>query len=429
MKKIIGSALISLVAASSLQASDFSGFVKYMYAGATNDSNTIDKSSNVVGIELSYEHDIDEKFSTKFTLMSVNPVGNDNDCSRIIGSKYTGTDGFNVLGEVFVKYEDDNSQTILGRQKINTPLLASNFTKMSYQTLLLSGTYEALRYQRDLESGSIDFDLITKYKQRTSDKFYDLGENITGDTTSLDMDYVSLMGYTNSYNGINYQVWDMEAENLTNTIYADASYSKKYKGINFTFAAQVLDQNIDSTSRNISTPEKTVDDSSLIGAKISLAKNGSKLMLAVSKTGDNQIILPWDGSPTFTKICVTNAITRSIKGAGLVKYDGAYMANTMGYKAAYIQSFARFGMPNLKSVIAYAKYSPDAKSVDQINKMAYLTYDMDGIFNGMTISAAYTQIDNFDARSIISGVANPTFWTVQEGQDYTHYKLIINYSF
>ncbi|MBL6970004.1 MAG: outer membrane porin, OprD family [Campylobacterales bacterium] len=429
MKRAIKCLALSLVAISTLQAADLSGFVKYMNAGAQNQDKTIDKESSVLGIELGISEQFSDKFSGKITGMSVEALGDDNSCRRIIDSKaYNNPDGFTVLGEAYIKYEDDNSEITVGRQKINTPLIASNPTGMTYQTLVLSGTFEALRYQKELDSGSIDFSMISKYKQRTSDKFYDLGENITGNTTALDMDYVAMLGYSNSIDkNTEYQLWALKAENLTNTFYGDINYKMKSNGVNIDFAIQGLDQSIDSNQRNIVTTEatqqlnesKTVDDSSLVGAKVSVSKNGSKLMLAATKTGDNQIILPWDGTPAFTKICVTNGLTRSIKGKGLTNYAGAYAANTNALKLAYIQDFSKFGVSGLKSVIAYAKYDTKAATVDQSDKMIYLTYELDGKLKGLTATAAYTKIDNFNADT----------WIIEDGQEYEHYKLILTYSF
>jgi hypothetical protein len=425
MKKLLGGLTLSLITVTALQATDVNGFVKYMSAGASNQDNAIDNQSSVLGIELGINHQFNDSFSGKVTGMAVETLGSDNDCRRIIDSmKYNNPDGFSVLGEAYLKYENDNSEITIGRQKINTPLLASNPTGMTYQTLVLSGTFEALRYQRELNDASIDFSIISKYKQRTSDEFYDLGENITGDA-SLDMNHIAMLGYSTNINkNTEYQLWGLKAENLTNILYGDIDYKIKSNGINIDFAFQGLKQNIDSASKNVTTSEgTTVDNSSLVGAKVSVSKNGSKLMLAVSKTGDNQVILPWDGTPAFTKICVTNGLTRSIIGNGLLKYAGAYAAETNGLKLAYIQDFAKYGISGLKSVIAYAKYDTKAAVVDQKDKMIYLTYELDGILKGFTVSTAYTEIENFEARKVA------TNWTIQPDQDYKHYKLIVNYNF
>jgi hypothetical protein len=425
--------LLSLISAVTLQveANEISGFLKYMHAGAKNQDSSIDKSSNVLGLELGYRYDFNENFSAQATFMGIQPVGGGNNCARVIGSKYTGTDGFSVLGEAYFKYEDEKNEITLGRQKINTPLLASNPTNMTYETFIHVGTFEALRYQREFSSNtSLDFSLITKYKHRTSNKFYSIGENITGDKT-LDTDYIALLGIQHSFNkSLNMQVWALKADNLMSTFYAQIDYKTKLNSIGLNFALQGLNQNIHSQAKNTtSNPYLKVDDSSLVGAKVALSHKGMKLMLAASRTGDSQIILPWDGSPAFTKICVTSAMTKSIKGSGLKKYAGAYSANTTAYKAAFIQNFARFGLPNLKAVAAYTLYDSKAASVNQKNKMLYLKYNFDGKLNGLSLAAAYTKIDNFDARTKVAGKKNPKAWTIQSGQEYEHYKLMLSYRF
>ena len=428
--KLILIPLISVLALQ-IEANEISGFLKYMHAGAKNQNNSIDKSSNVLGLELGYSYDLNENFSVKATFMGIQPLGGGNDCARIIGSKYTGVDGFTILGEAYLQYEDEKNEITLGRQKINTPLLASNPTNMTYETFIHVGTFEALRYQREFNSNtSLDLSLISKYKHRTSNKFYDIGENITGNT-SLDSDYIALLGLQHRFNkSFNIQLWALKADTLMNTFYGQVDYKTKLSGFGLHFALQGLSQNIDSNSKNnTDNPYLRVDDSSLVGAKAALSYKGTKLMFAASRTGDSQIILPWDGSPAFTKICVTSAMTRSIKGSGLKKYAGAYSANTTAYKAALIQNFSRFGLPNLKAVAAYTLYDAKAASVDQKNKMLYLKYDFDGIFNGLSLAAAYTKIDNFDARVKVAGSNNPKAWTTQPGQEYEHYKLMLSYRF
>jgi len=407
------------------------GFMKFMYAGAQNQNGTIDKSSNVLGIELSHTHYFNENISMKNTLMGIEPIGGGNNCSRIIGSKYTGTKGFGVLGESYLKFENDDSEITFGRQKINTPLLASNPTNMTYETFIHVGTFEALRYTRELNKDTtLDFSLISKYKHRTSNAFYSIGKNITGDN-SLDSDYTALLGLQHSFDrSLSGEIWGLKTDGLMRTVYGEMSYTAKAYGFGLNIDIQGLKQNIDSDSKNnTKNPYLKVDDSYLIGAKFAISSKGTKLLLAASKTGDSQIILPWDGSPAFTKICVTSAMTRSIKGSGLKKYAGAYSANTASFKIALIQNFSRFGMPDLKAVAAYANYSSKASSVHQENKMLFLKYDLSDTIKGVNLSAAYTKIDNFDARMKINGKKNPKAWTTQVGQEYEHYKLIMSYRF
>ena len=428
--KVIVLSLISILSLQ-VEANEISGFLKYMHAGAKNQDSSIDKSSNVLGLELGYRYDFNKNFSAKATFMGIQPVGGGNNCARIIGSKYTGTDGFAVLGEAYLTYEDEQNEITLGRQKINTPLLASNPTNMTHETFIHVGTFEALRYQRVFNSDtSLDVSLISKYKHRTSDTFYDIGENITGDH-SLDSNYIALLGLKHRFNkSFNMQLWALKADALMHTFYGEIHYKTKLSGFGLHVALQGLSQNIDSnTKKSTANPYLKVDDSNLVGAKVALSHKGTKLMLTASRTGDSQIILPWDGSPAFTKICVTSAMTRSIKGSGLTKYAGAYSANTTAYKVALMQNFARFGLPQLKAVAAYTLYDAKAASVDQKNKMLYLKYDFDGTLNGLTLAAAYTKIDNFDARTKVAGKKNPKAWTTQAGQEYEHYKLMLSYRF
>ena len=429
--KFILSTLLLMGSLHQVEANELNGFLKYMHAGASNQEGTIDKSSNVLGLELGYRYDLNENFSAKVTFMGVQPVGGDNNCPRVIGSKYSGVDGFATLGEAYLTYEDEKNEITLGRQKINTPLLASNPTNMTKETFIHVGTFEALRYQREFTAQtSLDFSLISKYKHRTSQDFYDIGENITGDT-HLKSDYIALLGLQHAWNkSLSMQLWALKADALMQTFYGELHYKTKVNHVGVALSLQGLSQNIDSSTKNYSAnPYLKVDNSSLIGAKIAFSHKGTKLMLATSRTGDSQIILPWDGSPAFTKICVTSAMTKSILGMGLKKYAGAYSANTTAYKMALIQSFARFGLPQLKGVAAYAHYNSQAASVNQSNKMLYLKYDFENTLNGLSLAAAYTKINNFDARAKVGGVINPNAWTIQDNQDYEHYKLMLSYRF
>jgi hypothetical protein len=433
MKQNKKSLFISLLLLSTLaHANEFSGFLKYMHAGAENQDNSIDKSSDVLGLELGYTYDINQYFSSKATLMAIEPIGNDNNCARVIGSKYTGTDGFAVLSEAFISYKDMQNSVTLGRQKINTPLLASNPTKMTYDSFIHVGTFEAVRYQRKFNTtSSMDISFISKYKHRSSNKFYDLGENITGDK-SLYSHYIAMVGGYHSFSkSLNMQVWGLKADNLMQTFYTQVDYKTKFnKKFGLKLSLQGLSQHIDTSTKNITkNPYLRVDDSTLVGARVALSYQGSKFMLSAARTGDSQIILPWDGSPAFTKICVTSAMTKSIKGMGLQRYAGAYSANTSSYKAVYIQNYAKLGLSNLKTVAAYAHYNSDASPVDQSNKMLYMTYDFNSTLKGLRLALAYTKIDNFDARKKIAGKKNPNTWTIQEGQEYEHYKLALSYRF
>jgi len=361
-----------------ISADEVGGFLKFMHAGAQNQDKSIDRSSSVLGIELGYEKDFTQTLSAGITFMDVEVVGSDK-CTRIIGSKYTGSDGFGVLGEAFVKYEDDKNIIKLGRQKINTPLLASNPTGMTYETFVHAGTFEAITLEREFNpQTSLNLAYITRYKQRTSDRFYDIGENITGND-SLKSDYIAVGGLThNTTNKIKLQFWGLKADNLLNSYYFQADKAIKVGDYRVAFGIQGLSQKIDDKVKSLKN-----DDSSLIGAKVAVSKSGTKIMVAFSKTGSNQIVLPWDGTPAFTKLCVTNTSTKSIKGLGLSNYAGAYGANTKSVKVALIQDFSTFGISGLKGVLAYGQYSPSSALVTQKNKMAYLKYNLYHCFHSV----------------------------------------------
>lgn len=364
-----------------------SGKLKFYNIGTYKQAGTIstlDSNALSVGGQIGITSTKKNGWFTKVNMMTTNGLFVNSDASKVDGSilandtyAVSGTatnkrDSISVVGEAFLAYENEALKAKLGRQIFNSPLASAKDVRMIPSTF--SGAN--VNYRKGGHVLSLAY--FDGFKQRTSDRFYNILEHALGTNT---MTYTgqnsgALLVSSMKVNG-KFRLYNYNMDNFINSTYIDY---KNQTG-NFKWAVQAMYQmsvgNFDTALKNGQVNTTTYSQglqSSEIGAKISFGNKEDELTLATTYTGsvDNaysDIVAPFDGTPLFTDTITGNNLFKSQYGAAL-NADSGYTADTLSFKAAYKHAISK----SVKSFFAIARFDETSKAAAQTDFNAVISW-------------------------------------------------------
>lgn len=279
---------------------------------------------------------------------------------------------YSMIGEAYLNYKISNTNVKIGRQKINTPLLAADDARM------LPNLFEGVVVtNKDIPDTTIIASHITKesvgsfgnvygalgsasaeqlalqsgygigYKRGTNGTFVDLGVVALGDGTDTDGVSSIAMIY-NGIAGLKLQAWNYYAYDILNAIYLQGDYKFNISdGVSLSTSAQYINQS------DIGDALAGEVDSQYMALKLGANIGNLSGYVAYSTTDFNNnaqanggIITPWGGIPAFTQGMVTRhmffadtettkvALTYNIKEFG-IKASAYYASFDIGVNNTY----------------------------------------------------------------------------------------------
>ncbi len=337
------------------------------YSGSAA-SDGLNQMSNAIGGHLKYETAAYEGLTLGAAFYTTNAfLSRDNyastdaryDKQKLINTTVLGSDGdgYSILGEAYIKYVNGKTAVTIGRQKIDSPLMAGDDYRMirnlfnsvevsntsidgvkfnlGHTNQMAAGTF-ANAYAGGLTAAAAGYTAIAANKGNTDfENFGDVyvGEQTAG-ITSLGVTYTGVKG-------LKVQLWDYYAHNISNTIYGDVSYKTKMGSVSPFVAAQFIKQSDagDKLLKNTSISTNGKLDGFYYGLKAGLSVSGFTTYLAYSATSENSdsntegtanksIILMGGGYPVYTQGMVSRQMT--IAGVSAIKAVAAYSFKAMG---------------------------------------------------------------------------------------------------
>lgn len=399
--------------------------------------------ANSIGGQLGYTTESLYGFTLAGTFMTTNPFAlPDNVDTSIIG-KDNGvqgtedpTEGFSVLGEMYLEYQYQGLDVWYGRKTVKTPLVNAKEVRM------LPSTVEGGDASYAFESGiKIGGGYLEKFKQRTSSRFVNIVEHalgtktetITGHTTGNVLP--AYLEWHDAHHAV--RLYNYYAEDFMNMTYFDASHRRQVND-DFTWTAGF--QGMHQHGIGNSVDAMKADEISyggkingrFFGLKAGAGYKESELVLAytnvlASRSDEhNSLVLPWDGTPLFSDMITSNNLFASNYGQGLTS-SANYIAGTSGLKAAYTQTYDFTGISGFKSVLSYAYYdnSNFIKAQQDINLvLAYGIGNFDLALKGIRVS---NNTSNTAADADIK--AGETDASIAQIDTLTQYRVIANYTF
>lgn len=378
-----------------------SGNVMYYYIQTDKDNAaTADTSAkaNSVGGQLSFDTASLYGVSAGVTFMTTNPFLLNDDPSKvetsIIGKNNAArgadpTEGFSILGEAYLAYSYADFDFTLGRKAIKTPFVHSKYVRMIPSTVEgLFGSY-ALNKKSNIEVA-----YLSRFKQRTSDKFIDiiahaLGAN-TKAVTGSDGGYLAMFGVNYIQDEISVKAYDYYADDFINSLYLDTSYKTELSTAKVSFAGQYINQkSIGNADTNLAQVGSVTDGKKInvnaFGLKATASISDAKFVLAYSKvlkddTKHDSMVLPWDGTPLFANSITSNDLFQSLHGSAL-KADSIYIGGSQGIKIAYNQKYDSLGLKGFSTAFGYLNTSNSRFAKDQHDYNAVLGYKYDKHFS------------------------------------------------
>jgi len=286
-----------------------------------------------------------------------------------------GFDSYTYLGELYLNYKRGNTNFKIGRQKLNTPLIAADDARLLpnlYEAAVLSNT--------DIEDTTLILAQVSKMSvgdfgnvygtagsQLSLQSGYGLGFQLAGSGSFRDMGVVALGEGTDTdgvtagaiiYKGIDnlsLQAWNYYAHDILNAFYASADYGFSVSdSLKMKASAQWINQSDvgDSFAGDV--------DANYVAGKLTASAGALSGYFAYSTTdsdtvnasnpgqGNTGIITPWGGIPAYTQGMVTRhqffSDTDSWKVAGTYNLNELLGADV--YRArllSYIQLYKALG--------------------------------------------------------------------------------------
>ncbi|WP_324171010.1 OprD family outer membrane porin [Sulfurimonas sp.] len=333
---------------------------KYSNPVAKADKNQM---SNAIGGYLKYVTAEASGFTLGTAFYTTNAfLARDNDkLNNLINTTVLGADGngYSILGEAYIQYKNGKTAVTVGRQKIDSPLMAGDDYRMirnlfnsveivntsvdgvkfnlGHTTQMAAGTF-ANAYAGGLTAAAAGYTSIKANRGNTD--FEGFGDIYVGESTAG----ITTLGVTyTGIKGLKVQLWDYYAHDISNTIYGDISYKAKMGSITPFVAAQFIKQGAagDKKLKNTGISDKGELEGFYYGLKAGLSVSGfttylaysatsenSDSDLAASDTAKNSIILVGGGYPVYTQGMVSRQMT--LAGVSAIKAVLAYSFKEMG---------------------------------------------------------------------------------------------------
>jgi len=389
----------------------------------SGDINTLDSNGLAVGGHLGVTSKKFFGWFSKVNLMTTQGLFVDNDPSQIdasvlardvstvSGNAFDKGDSITIVGEAYIGFSHEGTKLKVGRQIYNSPLAAAKVVRM------LPSTFSGASAEKKWGDFSLGLAYFDKFKQRTSDKFYNILEHALGSKTkSLTNDtkgelLTAKLIYKKGKNKLS--LHEYYIEDFIYAFYGD--YTRKMGTASFALQAlyqkssgyftQALENGL-VNGTNYSEGMLA----SAVGAKVSFGSKENKFIIATTYTGSTEgaysdVIAPFDGTPLFTDTITGNNLFKSLYGKALAA-DSSYVADTLSFKTAYKHKINQ----KVKSMISIGRFDQSIGGVAQTDINAVLSWKAYGW--DMAAKAIYV----FDNAQIA-------------GNKLQQYRLILTYNF
>ncbi len=345
--------------------------------------NTLDSNALAIGGQLGVTTKRVSGLFAHVNFMTTNGLFVDSDPSRVDGSilakDIKAVSGIasdvgksiTLIGEAYTGYENESFMLKVGRQKYDSPLAAQKEVRM------LPSTFSGSAMEFKMSGHRFGIAYFDKFKQRTSDRFYNILEHALGSNTQAytGKDKGALLIASVDVNE-KFRLYNYRMEAFFNALYVD--YKGAFSG--WEWAVQGIYQEsigyFDTAMKNGVTLFGTKRQGMKVtsaGLKLSKRLDRDKYTFAVTHTADHadaysDIIAPFDGTPLFTDTITGNNLFKSLYG-GALDADSGYKAGTLGLKIAYDHQASQ----KMKMTVAAARFDRglDAAQTDINGVISY----------------------------------------------------------
>ena len=413
---------------------DVSGQIRFFYIDRQySGKKDTHRSALTGGGHLKYETGDLNGFSSGVAFYTTNNfgLGSDNLPGEVLDDSLLRGDseGYNILGEAYVKYKYKKLMLKLGRQKINTPMARAHDVRMlpnfyegyfltdknlpnttltlAHITKFAAGTFANV-YSGGISAATGGYSYITK--NSNNGKFSNIGKYAIGIKT----DGITLAGvkYTGIKN-LKLQAWDYYVHDILNAIYLQADYSLPVGPTKLKFSAQYVgEKDVGDGLKRAKALGKvgfSEVDSDYYALKVGASYSGLSGYVAYSYTASDS--KNPEGANTINMWGSTIGFTN-----GMVSHHGFY-SDTKTWKAVLAYNFKKLG------INANASFY-------------HCNFDL-GKNNGYKHGVAWRDKESgFDIKYYPSNVKNlqlrfrgnfPRDFV--PGLDWDEYRLIVNYNF
>ena len=410
----------------------------------TSPSNSTNQMSSAIGGHLKYETAEAAGITLGTAFYTTNAfLARDNvDNNDLINTTVLGSDGngYSILGEAYIQYKNGKTAVTIGRQKIDSPLMAGDDYRMirnlfnsvelsntsidgikfnlGHTSQMASGTF-ANAYAGGITAMTAGYTGIAANKGNTD--FKNFGDTYVDEQTAG----ITTLGVTyTGVEGLKAQLWDYYAHNISNTIYGDVSYKMKMDSITPFVAAQFIKQGAvgDKLLKNLNSASTSLTGElggMYYGLKAGLTVSGFTTYLAYSATSENS---------------TSDAATDGAAKNSIVLMGGGYPVYTQGMVS---RQMTLAGVSATKFVLAYCfkKMGPDVKVVGYYIDINYansnVTYDQNLDTNEKGFDVIYNTAwaKNLQLRLRGNYVTDWTGTAGTNARDFSEYRFIANYKF
>jgi hypothetical protein len=301
-------------------------------------------------------------------------------------------EGYSVLGVANLKLRYRDHELVLYRQELRTPYVNRQDSRMT------PNTFEGILLRGDTPSLHYGLGYLWGIKQRNSDEFVSMSE--AAGVFDEDEGLVSVGVKWTPAENLELGVFDHWVENVFNTLYAEASYSRSVGDrVGLRLDLQFTDQRSVGQDLLSGSPFETYN----FGIRASVSWRKAVFRLGFSTTGDERSIFsPYGSAPTYVNLMMID-FDRADEEALLasLSYDFS-LARLEGLTAIvnFVQGW------NARDNDGFA--IPESREVD-------LTFDYrigDGLFSGLWLRLRGAYVDTEGA-----------------SKNGTDFRVILNYDF
>lgn len=302
-----------------------------------------------------------------------------------------GQRGYTVLGQAFLKAQVSETRVKIFRQELDTPLINPYDCKMTPKTV------EAYT----IESGDIPYlhmlaSHVTKIKGWTDSSFTSMSEYAGFEDTR---EPVTLAGLTfTPLDQLEFQVWEYYAHEFMNVVYCQADGNLPLDtDLKLTGSLQAIDQ------RDVGEAIGGAFSTGMAGVKAGVNWAGTELAFGYTITSSSHdIVNPWGSYPGFTSIME----------------EDCDLAGEKAWLVEFAYNFERAGIKGLKALFDYTYASkPETDDRVQANQNEYnltVDYRFGGRLDGLWLRLRAAHVENSKSTG---------------GEDYSDYRIIVNYDF
>ncbi len=302
-----------------------------------------------------------------------------------------GQHSYTVLGQAFLKAQLSETRAKVFRQELDTPMINPYDCKMTPKTV------EAYTIEsRDIPYLSVLASHVTKIKGWTDSSFTSMSEYAGFEDTS---EPVTLAGLTfTPLDALEVQIWEYYAHEFMNIVYFQADGSLPLRPeLKLIGSVQAIDQ------RDVGRAIGGEFSTGMGGIKTGVNWGGATLATGYTITsGSHDIVNPWGSYPGFTSIME----------------EDCDLAGEKAWLASLKYDFEHVGMRGLSAFFDYThSRSPDTETDSSPFQNEYnltVDYKFAGRLDGLWLRLRAAQVDNSKST---------------DGEDYSDYRIIINYDF